>query len=458
MQSSIDSKVIDMDRIVNHLGERITEPRYTEQIGRRFEDILPLILVENVNYEAKQDAEFLIRHRRKCIALAKLVTFSPHARRFALTYFARMPSPFTGDCTATTRRGKIAKTASKRNDDDPTRLDILKCCYTFLKLDTTFFMRHWKWSELVENFGDFENQSDEYKLIYNHIRAILTGMSHDQLRQLNQNIPDDVQIHFAQESTTPVPEEIENFENNDCFKWNLKNELFVNVEGVLLPIFDAKNASVTNDNNRIVMVESARSNLRSIAIGVAAGKAVCLSGSVGSGKTTLIEHLAYRSGRIPLKQNDIDGSESKEKTDQPARNTPRSSKRKAKEIEKAETVSERKSSKNGFLRIQLGDQTDSKMLLGQYHCTDVPGEFVWQPGVLTQAVMNGYWLLLEDLDQCSVDVCAMLTNFFENNYLSVPGFRDCIQISSGFQLFVTRRYEFDSSFYSNFFQIFNTHL
>lgn len=37
-----------------------------------------------------------------------------------------------------------------------------------------------------------------------------------------------------------------------------------------------------------------------------------------------------------------------------------------------------------LLKVQLGDQTDSKMLLGSYRCTDVPGEFVWQPGVLTQ--------------------------------------------------------------------------
>jgi len=36
------------------------------------------------------------------------------------------------------------------------------------------------------------------------------------------------------------------------------------------------------------------------------------------------------------------------------------------------------------MKVQLGDQTDSKMLLGSYRCTDVPGEFVWQPGVLTQ--------------------------------------------------------------------------
>lgn len=440
VQSSVDEEIIDMDRIVSYLGERITEPLYTEQIGRRFEDILPLVLMQNVNYEAKHDADFLIQHRRKCIALAKLVAFSPHARRFALTYFTKMPAPFTGDFITIISREKVAKTTSKRNDN-PTKFDILKCSYTFLKLDTTFFMRHWKWSELIEKYDDLEKQNDEYKLIYNNIRATLTAMSHDQLQQLNKNIPDNVQIRFAQDSATEVPEEIEHFGNSDSFKWNLNNELFVNVEGVLLPIFDAKNAAISNDNSRIVMVESARSNLRSIAIGVAAGRAVCLSGSVGSGKTTLIEYLAYRSGRISPKQNEIVNSEMKENKNQTNKNTPRSSKRKAKDMEKSvETVLERKSSKNGFLRIQLGDQTDSKMLLGQYHCTDVPGEFVWQPGVLTQAVMNGYWLLLEDLDQCSVDVCVMLTNFFENNYLSVPGFRDCIQISSGFQLFVTRRY------------------
>lgn len=440
VQTSVENDSIDMDKIVKYLGEKVTESQYTESIGRRFEDILPLILVENVHYDSKQDAEFLIRHRRKSIALAKLATFSPHARRFTLTYFAKMPSPFVGDLSTSISRGKMAKTTAK-NIDEPSKLDILKCCYTFLKLDKIFFMRQWKWSELIEKYGDIEKQSDEYKFIYNNIRAILTGLSHNQLHQLNENIPDDVQINFAHSSTAEVIEQTnESFDNTDFIKWDLKNEMFVNIEGVLLPVFDAKNASISNDNSRIVMVESARSNLRSIAIGVAAGKAVCLSGSVGSGKTTLIEYLAYRSGRIPTKHSNTGHNETNESAGASTKNTPRSSKRKAKDMEKVETVVERRSSQNGFLRIQLGDQTDSKMLLGQYHCTDVPGEFVWQPGVLTQAVMNGYWLLLEDLDQCSVDVCVMLTNFFENNYLSVPGFRDCIQISSGFQLFVTRRY------------------
>lgn len=74
-----------------------------------------------------------------------------------------------------------------------------------------------------------------------------------------------------------------------------------------------------------------------------------------------------------------------------------------------------------------------------FRCTDVPGEFVWQPGVLTQAVLHGYWLLLEDLDSATQDVATVLTNLIENNFLSVPGFRENLKITSGFQLFVTLR-------------------
>lgn len=41
-----------------------------------------------------------------------------------------------------------------------------------------------------------------------------------------------------------------------------------------------------------------------------------------------------------------------------------------------------------------------------YRCTDVPGEFVWQPGTLTQAVTKGHWVLLEDIDYAPLDVVS----------------------------------------------------
>ncbi|KAJ8314873.1 LOW QUALITY PROTEIN: hypothetical protein KUTeg_007023 [Tegillarca granosa] len=56
-------------------------------------------------------------------------------------------------------------------------------------------------------------------------------------------------------------------------------------------------------------------------------------------------------------------------------------------------------------------------LLGTYQCTDIPGEFVWQPGVLTRAVTEGHWVLLEDIDCAPMDVVSILLPLLERNIL-----------------------------------------
>lgn len=109
----------------------------------------------------------------------------------------------------------------------------------------------------------------------------------------------------------------------------------VNICGIYLP----KSDTICRELNDLVLVPSTQSNLFKIALGISSNKAISVEGPVGSGKTSLVEYLAYKTGHV-LGEN--------------------------------------------FLKIQLGDQTDSKMLLGTYCCTDVPGEFIWQPGVLTQ--------------------------------------------------------------------------
>jgi midasin (ATPase involved in ribosome maturation) len=43
-----------------------------------------------------------------------------------------------------------------------------------------------------------------------------------------------------------------------------------------------------------------------------------------------------------------------------------------------------------YVEIHLDDQMDSKTLFGTYVCTDVPGEFKWQPGALTQVRMTKF--------------------------------------------------------------------
>ncbi len=72
-------------------------------------------------------------------------------------------------------------------------------------------------------------------------------------------------------------------------------------------------------------------------------------------------------------------------------------------------------------------------------CTESPGEFKWQPGTLTQAVENGSWLILEDIDSAPLDVISVLIPLMESKSLVIPGMSKVIKAASGFQLFLTRR-------------------
>jgi len=162
----------------------------------------------------------------------------------------------------------------------------------------------------------------------------------------------------------------------------------ISVGDILLPTC-GKSQRIHN----LVSVPSTMKNLQSLALGIGCRKCICLQGPVGCGKTALVEYLAGITGHDT----------------------------------------------SNFIKIQLGDQTDSKMLLGMYRCTDMPGEFVWQPGVLTQAVIAGKWLLLEDVDSAPLDVINVLSNLMETGTLCVPGYRDTVYAHSGFQLFITQR-------------------
>ncbi|XP_061225770.1 midasin isoform X4 [Neopsephotus bourkii] len=168
----------------------------------------------------------------------------------------------------------------------------------------------------------------------------------------------------------------------------------VAVCGIVLPRLQRISEEQESITSRFVLVESAFTNLQNLAIAVAYQTPVLLEGPIGCGKTSLIEYLAAVTGRAKPPH---------------------------------------------ILKVQLGDQTDSKTLLGMYRCTDVPGEFVWQPGTLTQAVTKGHWILLEDIDYAPLDVISVLIPLLEKKELLIPGRGDCLKVASGFQFFATRR-------------------
>ena len=80
-----------------------------------------------------------------------------------------------------------------------------------------------------------------------------------------------------------------------------------------------------------------------------------------------------------------------------------------------------------------------KALIGSYCCSEIPGEFVWRPGILTRAVKEGRWLLLEDIDCAPMDVVSVLIPLLESRILYIPE-KGNIQASPDFQLFATQRY------------------
>ncbi|KAK9282633.1 hypothetical protein L1049_010852 [Liquidambar formosana] len=92
---------------------------------------------------------------------------------------------------------------------------------------------------------------------------------------------------------------------------------------------------------------------------------------------------------------------------------------------------------NRVLYIHMDDQIDGKTLIGSYVCTEQPGEFRWQPGSLTQAVLNGFWVVFEDIDKAPTDVQSILLPVLEGAGSFVTGHGEAIRVAEGFRLFST---------------------
>jgi AAA domain (dynein-related subfamily)/Midasin AAA lid domain len=91
-----------------------------------------------------------------------------------------------------------------------------------------------------------------------------------------------------------------------------------------------------------------------------------------------------------------------------------------------------------LIELHLDDQTDSKSLIGAYVCSDVPGEFLWQHGVITQAVIRGHWLVIEDIDKVPIEIIAAISSLLERRMLYLPSRGLDIQAHPSFRIIGTR--------------------
>ncbi|CAG9322147.1 unnamed protein product [Blepharisma stoltei] len=90
-----------------------------------------------------------------------------------------------------------------------------------------------------------------------------------------------------------------------------------------------------------------------------------------------------------------------------------------------------------LISLFIDSSIDSKTLLGTYLCTEVPGEFTWVPGLLTQAALDGAWLILEQFDKMPEDIYCLFSHLLETNTLHIPNRGQIIKPANGFRLFAT---------------------
>lgn len=165
---------------------------------------------------------------------------------------------------------------------------------------------------------------------------------------------------------------------------------FASVCGLELPRMTGRGGHIsdrTRSQAPLVLTASTYRNLESAALALCMGRPLLLEGPPGAGKSALVEELAQRTGHD-----------------------------------------------RQMLRIHLDDQMDSKSLLGAYVTTQTPGEFVWQAGPLTQAVQQGRWLLIEDINLAPPEVLAALVPLMESRELHLPQRAQTIRAAPGFQL------------------------
>lgn len=165
----------------------------------------------------------------------------------------------------------------------------------------------------------------------------------------------------------------------------------VEVCGILL-FRSAISDDKPSKTSELLPTATTTSNLRHMAEALLKPEPILLTGLAGSGKSTLVQYLASL-------------------------------------LNKSDTM----------VSLHLNEQSDAKLLIGVYTTGSQPGSFQWQPGVLTTAVKEGRWVLIEDLDRAPNEVMSTILPLIERRELSIPSRGETVRAAPGFKIIATMR-------------------
>ncbi|KAF9586477.1 AAA ATPase midasin [Lunasporangiospora selenospora] len=354
---------------------------------------------------SRQDLESMAR------ALAAILPIVPQVTSFAVRLFSQYPSPLEWINTLTEK-----DRSSPSNELNKRAQDTLMTSFRLLKFSQSTFASLWDWTPVYTllSYNDdgikylairclasvLDIRDDQIQeALRSHLRdgtdiTWATGPSKyrsDLLTYVSGLLLEQDRISVAQLALFKNPDTPSPSENYRKITAQDLSPLTVNLCGVLLPRSTCgHHEQPTILQHHLVLTETTKQNLHSIGLALSIGAPVLLEGVTGAGKTALVEEVARVTGRDDL------------------------------------------------VKIHLGDQTDSKVLLGTYVSTSTPGSFRWQAGVLTTAVRDGKWLLIEDIDLAPMEVLSVLLPLLESRTLFIPSRGEKIPASEGFQLFATK--------------------
>ncbi|XP_026437070.1 midasin-like [Papaver somniferum] len=347
-------------------------------------------------------------HELACLAFCRALDLAPFLLGTVLTYFKFAPPPF--------QRILTVDLGARLTEQDGTHLlDAIRASLRFLNVEPRIFSESWDWSSLLDLVQQsIIVESSNTNIVVDirwctaQILSIILKLNDRATEKFGLVAEDALGCllrweEFCRDVSLEKlgwfllePEEVCDIEGSNNFNLERCLQSFVHRALTKCSSSSGQVEASPRKNRRVVksvdshfhLTSTLRKSYEMVLLAVSRRWPILLYGPVSAGKTALINELAEQSG-------------------------------------------------NQVLSIHMDEQMDGKTLIGSYICTEQPGEFRWQPGSLTQALLNGLWVVFEDFDKAPSDVQSVLLPLLEGASTFVTGRGEAISVAPSFRLFAT---------------------